>query len=141
MSVAQTWGYNPNDTVHSGENLIRMLVNTVCRGGNLLLNIGPDSEGVVPQSVKESLAILGDWMRENGDTIYGTRAGFWQPQDGVFGCTYKYNEVYVHILDCERFQKTVLLETQIPEGKKFNWCTATIGRSSRDSAKREWFLH
>ena len=118
MSVAQTWGYNPNDTVHSGENLIRMLVNTVCRGGNLLLNIGPDSEGVVPQSVKESLAILGDWMRENGDTIYGTRAGFWQPQDGVFGCTYKYNEVYVHILDCERFQKTVLLETQIPEGKK-----------------------
>lgn len=76
MSVAQTWGYNPNDTVHSGENLIRMLVNTVCRGGNLLLNIGPDSEGVVPQSVKESLAILGDWMRENGDTIYGTRADF-----------------------------------------------------------------
>lgn len=118
MSVAQTWGYKPNDTVQSGENLIRMLVNTVCRGGNLLLNIGPDSEGVVPQSVKDSLAILGDWMRENGDTIYGTRAGFWQPQDGVFGCTYKDNEVYVHILDCERFQKTVLLETQIPEGKK-----------------------
>ena len=71
----------------------------------------------MPQSVKDSLAILGDWMRENGDTIYGTRAGFWQPQDGVFGCTYKDNEVYVHILDCERFQKTVLLETQIPEGK------------------------
>ncbi len=76
MSVAQTWGYKPNDTVQSGEKFNSNARQHSVSRWKFTANIGPDSEGVVPQSVKDSLAILGDWMRENGDTIYGTRAGF-----------------------------------------------------------------
>lgn len=116
--MAQTWGYKPNDKIQKGNALIRMLVNVVCRGGNLLLNVGPDPQGAIPQAVKESLMELGDWMKENGESIYETRAGFWQPQDDVFGCTTKDDCVYVHVLDCKAFETLVFSNREIPAGKK-----------------------
>jgi len=115
MSVSSAWGYKPDDTFFDFPFLLRMLVNTVCRDGNLLLNVGPDPEGHIPEAVKATFRELGAWLAENGASIYGTRGGIWQPVDGVFGCTRAGSAVYVHILDCERFQDLVLPAQDMPE--------------------------
>lgn len=50
-----------------------MLVDLVSRGGNLLLDIGPDGDGTIPVVMEQRLIEIGDWLRVNGDAIYGTR--------------------------------------------------------------------
>lgn len=114
MSVTGAWGYRPQDTVFDSAYLIRMLADVICRGGNLLLNIGPDRDGRVPEQVRESLKGLGCWVRKNAEAVYGTRAGFWEPRDRVFGSVQKKNAVYLYILDPAAFENVVL---PCPEGK------------------------
>lgn len=108
MSLSSAWGYIPGDTVHTYEFMIPMLVNTICRGGNLLLNVGPDPDGRIPAEMKAVLIRIGKWLEENGEAVYGTRAGLWQPVDQVYGSTQKDDCVYLHILDCAAFQKEIL---------------------------------
>lgn len=103
LSLSGAWGYCPEDHYQTGEDMIRMLVNVVCRDGNLLLNVGPDPEGGFPREAVKVLRELGKWMEENGEAVYGTRGGIWQPVDGVYGSTCKGDSVYVHILDCAAF--------------------------------------
>lgn len=50
-----------------------MMVDLVSRGGNLLLDIGPDADGTIPVVMEERLIQIGDWLKVNGDAIYGTR--------------------------------------------------------------------
>jgi len=58
---------------HTSRELVVMLVDTVSRGGNLLLDIGPGADGTVPVLMEERLREIGSWLRVNGDAIYGTR--------------------------------------------------------------------
>lgn len=108
MTLASAWGYQPNDTYCSFPQLIRMLANVICRDGNLLLNVGPDAEGEIPQEEQQVLAQMGAWLQENGEAVYGTRGGIWQPVDHVYGTTWKDHTVYVHVLDCHVFAGQVL---------------------------------
>ena len=50
-----------------------MLADTVSRGGNLLLDIGPHADGTIPVFMEERLTQVGSWLRINGDAIYGTK--------------------------------------------------------------------
>lgn len=108
MSLSSAWGYRPNDKFHPLADMIRMLVNVICRDGNLLLNVGPDPDGHIPQEAKKVLKGMGDWLRKNGEAVYGTRGGIWQPVDHVYGSTCKGEFVYLHVLDCEEFAKQIL---------------------------------
>jgi len=69
------------------------------RGGNLLLNVGPDKDGVIPPSHVARLKEIGDWLAKYGDSIYATRPGPLEPADGQYGTTYRDKTVYVHVLD------------------------------------------
>ncbi len=69
----RSWGYIENDTFKSPEFIVHQLVDIVSKNGNLLLNIGPRSDGTIPDEVQQVLREVGSWLRVNGDAIYGTR--------------------------------------------------------------------
>ncbi len=69
----KSWGYIENDTFKSPEFVVQQLADIVSKNGNLLLNVGPKSDGTIPQAVQEVLLEVGGWLKVNGDAIYGTR--------------------------------------------------------------------
>ena len=68
------WGWVFNPQYKPSYELVHMLVDIVCKGGNLLLNIGPSPEGIWPDAAYDRLKDIGDWMKVNNEAIYGTRA-------------------------------------------------------------------
>lgn len=71
-----SYGYNRAENIshyHSGKELVVMLVDLVSRGGNLLLDIGPDADGTIPVIMEERLLQIGSFLKVNGDAIYGTK--------------------------------------------------------------------
>ncbi len=69
----RSWGYVKGDTYKSPEFIVHQLVDIVSKNGNLLLNIGPRSDGTIPEEVQQVLLDIGAWLKVNGEAIYGTR--------------------------------------------------------------------
>ncbi len=69
----KSWGYIVNDTYKPAETIIHQLIDIVSKNGNLLVNIGPRSDGTIPEQVQTTLRDIGSWLRVNGEAIYGTR--------------------------------------------------------------------
>jgi alpha-L-fucosidase len=75
LTMNRNWGYNRADKeFKSVQTLVRTLVDVASKGGNLLLNVGPDADGRVPPDSVERLAGLGRWMHVNEESIRGTSA-------------------------------------------------------------------
>ncbi len=71
-----SYGYNRAEDLkiyHTGRELVFILVDTVSRGGNLLLDIGPKADGTIPVVMEERLTEMGRWLKVNGEAIYGAR--------------------------------------------------------------------
>lgn len=71
-----SYGYNRAEDLnvyHTGRELIFILVDTASRGGNLLLDIGPKADGTIPVIMEQRLKEIGDWLKINGEAIYGTK--------------------------------------------------------------------
>jgi alpha-L-fucosidase len=88
MTMNDTWGYKRDDNHwKSTETLIRNLCDIASKGGNYLLNVGPTSEGLIPQPSVERLAEIGAWMRINSEAIYGTGPTIFGAEAGKFSET------------------------------------------------------
>jgi alpha-L-fucosidase len=99
MTINNTWAYNKNDHDYkSAGALIRGLVEVASRGGNLLLNVGPQPDGQIQPEFQERLKTIGAWLTLNGDSIYGTTYG---PVQNVAGLrtTAGPKSLYVHVFD------------------------------------------
>ena len=103
-----SWGWMPDDPVSDFDWLIQMMVNVICRGGNWLVNIGPDRNGKISPQIRRRIHEVGMWLRRYGDSIYATQAGPLEPVDYVYGTTYRGRVVYVHILNWQAFGGCVL---------------------------------
>ena len=69
----KSWGYIENDSFKSPQAIVHQLVDIVSKNGNLLVNIGPRSDGTIPDEVQTVLHEVGSWLKINGEAIYGTR--------------------------------------------------------------------
>jgi alpha-L-fucosidase len=71
-TLNDTWGFKKNDhNWKKPEDLTFKLVDIVSKGGNYLLNVGPDGDGVIPQPSQDMLRKVGAWLKVNGEAIYG----------------------------------------------------------------------
>ncbi|WNN50152.1 alpha-L-fucosidase [Siccibacter colletis] len=76
MTINKSWGYNSSDTHwKSTRDLLNNLIDCASKGGNYLLNTGPDSNGIIPQPCVDRLSDIGQWLEKWGEAIYNTRAG------------------------------------------------------------------
>lgn len=74
LTMGKNWCYNRYDTVYKRPDIqVRLLADIVSKGGNLLLNIGPDGNGCFPRLTRPALDIFHQWMTDNGEAIYSTR--------------------------------------------------------------------
>ena len=69
----KSWGYIEHDTFKTPAFIVHQLADVVSKNGNLLLNIGPRSDGTIPDEVQQVLLAVGGWLKVNGEAIYGTR--------------------------------------------------------------------
>ena len=96
---ADSWGYVAgNDTFMSARDVIYLLVDCVSKNGNLLLNIGPTAKGEFPKQTVKLLDEIGEWMHENGESIYGCGAVD-APQPEFGRLTGKDGVIYAHFFD------------------------------------------
>ncbi len=118
MTMNGTWGYMRDDNNwKSTATLLFNLIDISSKGGNYLLNVGPTSEGLIPQPSIDRLAEMGKWLRVNGEAIYGTSPTVFGDEVGTFSktetnrngspvfkaskewrCTTKLGKVYIHLL-------------------------------------------
>lgn len=99
MTINDTWAYNMHDLKYkSADFLVRSLVEVASRGGNFLLNVGPQPDGIIQPEFQERLRAIGDWLAVNGDSIYGTTYG---PVQGVesLRTTAKGSRIFVHVFN------------------------------------------
>ena len=102
QTFSGSWGYHRDEgTWKSPEQLVEMLIDTVSKGGNLLLNVGPTARGEFDQRALSRLAAMGEWMKRHGRSIYGCTqapAEFKVPQDCRLTWNPQMRRLYVHIL-------------------------------------------
>jgi len=89
-TINHTWGYKKDDTDwKSPSDILFKLVDIVSKGGNYLLNVGPTSEGVIPQPCQDNLRTVGRWLKTNGEAIYGATRSPFGPEFGEFSTRQK----------------------------------------------------
>jgi alpha-L-fucosidase len=73
-SIGNSWGYISGLRVLDGATLVRQLITIASCGGNYMLNVAPMADGSIPDDQQTSLLIMGEWLRRNGEAVYGSKA-------------------------------------------------------------------
>ena len=99
ITMNQNWGYHEHDHFYKpAPMVVRKLVECVSKGGNLLINVGPDARGNIPPQSVAILEEVGRWMAANGRSIYGCgKAGIAKPDFGRY--TRRGNTLYAHVTE------------------------------------------
>lgn len=113
------WGYKVSDQNYkSSAELIRLLVRAAGKGSNLLLNIGPQPDGSLPDTALARLRDIGRWMDVYGETIYGTRRGS-VGETEAYTSTQRGNRLFLHVLDVSHPVLTFSLPSGFKQARRF----------------------
>ncbi|MFH0991175.1 MAG: alpha-L-fucosidase [bacterium] len=96
ITICNQWAWKPNDKLKSLQTCLQMLVQTAGGGGNLLLNVGPMLDGRIEERQQQRLLEVGTWLKNFGESIYGTRGGPYKPVSWL-ASTHKENRIYLHL--------------------------------------------
>lgn len=96
ITICKQWAWKPNDEMKTLSQCITTLSRTAGGNGNLLFNVGPMPDGRIEQRQIQRLKEMGDWLKINGEAIYGTIGGPYKP-DSVFSSTRKGNKLFLHL--------------------------------------------
>jgi len=100
MTINNNWGYAKDDHNHkSVRQLVQTLVDIASKGGNFLLNVGPTPQGTIQPEHAERLRQMGAWLRENGESIYGTAGSPFRLPLPFGRCTVKGQRLFLHVFD------------------------------------------
>ena len=101
LTLNENWGYAKNRPweYKTAENVIHMLVECISKGGNMLINVGPNARGEIPKDSVRVLTEVGEWMHSNSESIYGCGASAVSPKPEWGRYTQKGKTVYAHIYD------------------------------------------
>ncbi len=107
-TLNESYGFSSHDmNWKDTATVVRLLCDIVSKGGNLLLNVGPDAQGRIPDEAARTLRGVGDWMRVNAEAIYGTTASpFARLPWGR--ATRKGSALYLHVFDWPRDGRLVV---------------------------------
>ena len=107
-TLNESYGFSAHDmNWKDTATVVRLLSDIVSKGGNLLLNIGPDANGRVPEAAERALRGVGEWMKVNGEAIYGTTASPFQRLP--WGrATQKAGVLYLHVHEWPRDGRLVV---------------------------------
>jgi len=95
-TLNNTWGFKTNDHEwKSPEMLTRFLFDITAKGGNYLLNVGPDANGLIPQQSLDILAKVGKWMKTNSECIYNTKSSPYKTEFKWGNITQKEGKLYL----------------------------------------------
>ena len=127
LTMNDTWGYKHFDhNWKSSTTLIRNLIDIASKGGNLLLNVGPTAEGIIPEPSVERLKTMGEWLNVNGESVYGVDPSpVDRPDWGRY--TVRDNRIFAHVFDWPADGK---LSLQDINGIDRAWVLSDPGRSS-----------
>ena len=99
MTINDTWAYRPKDhNFKSADALIRSMVEIISRGGNFLLDVGPQPDGRIQPECAERLETMGKWVHNNAPAIYGSTYGPIQGQS-KYRTTARGSSAYVFLMD------------------------------------------
>jgi alpha-L-fucosidase len=132
-TINDAWGFNITDQNYkSVKQLIHYLVRDAGFGANFLLNVGPMPNGEIQKEFTDRLAAVGDWLKVNGATIYGTKGGFIRPQDWG-AVTEKGNTLYFHILNLKSDMMLIQLPNKVKSIKLFSNKTPVAYEALKDN--------
>ena len=107
MTFNNSWGYTTDQNWKSTKQIIHHLSDIVSKGGNLILNVGPDGNGVLSKDYEIRLDSVGKWMKLYGESIYGCEiSNLLQPEWGRI--TTRGNKLYLHVFDWPEDGKLII---------------------------------
>ncbi|NWJ51457.1 MAG: alpha-L-fucosidase [Bacteroidetes bacterium] len=113
MTMNGHWGYNAYDeNWKSTKELLIKLIDIASKGGNFLLNVGPTAEGIIPEVCANSLKEMGEWLKINGESIYGVQPSPF-PYLSWGRATQKGQKLFLHVLDWPKNGKLFVPMTNI----------------------------
>lgn len=103
QTLSGSWGYYRDElTWKNNRQLLVLLIESVSKGGNVLLNVGPTGRGNIDYRAEEALENMGEWMKYNNRSIYNcTQApeGFEAPESSILTYNPETNRLYIHLID------------------------------------------
>ena len=125
LTLANNWGYVPNDQFKSSAKIIHTLIEVVAKGGSLLLGVGPKPDGTFPDSATERLEEIGTWMKVNGSALYGTRTTPYCNEKNIWFTRSKTGDTNYALVCLEKgtpIPGTLQWTTNLPlKGSKMKW--------------------